>query len=72
MIIETKFDLDQLVWYLHDGKIQKGIITCITPRKHKDYQTESYNVSLGDCGHLINKNKEELFETRELFIKSIQ
>ena len=70
MTIETRLDIDQPVWYLHDGKIQKGIIRSFEVTKYLVYQREHYIVSLGDS-RAVSKDGKELFETRKLFIKSI-
>lgn len=71
MIISTKFDLKQIVWYLHFGKIQRGQIQSVTVTKTNSSQSESYLVHLGECGSVTTKRSDEIFETKELFIESI-
>lgn len=71
MIINTKFGLKQIVWYLHSGKIQRGQIQSVTVAKTDSFQSESYSVYIGECGSVTTKRIDELFETKELFIESI-
>ncbi len=70
MTIDTQFDLKQLVWYLYEGKIQKGIVHGIYITKLGSWQHESYDVTCGESV-VVKKNEHELFASRELFIESI-
>lgn len=74
MIIETKFDVDQEVWYMHDDKVQKGRIITIDIFKSSLAQFEVYDVTCkSDLGifRSVKKSPNDLFASKEKFIESI-
>ena len=81
MKFETKYDLGDCVWFMHDNKAKRGRILGIelnyscshfdeanTP-KCVDYSVD-YTVKI--ClGHSIRMSGEELFSTKEELLKSL-
>jgi hypothetical protein len=73
MIINTNFDVSQLVWFINNNKIEKGRIMSVNVLvSHKFLQKEIYSILSGTSHEFIERSQSDLFGTKELLIASIE
>lgn len=72
MDIKTKYNINDIVYFLYDNKIQSGDITRIHISVRQGAQSEKYDGSIvPGSGEFINLKKDMLFKTKEALIASL-
>jgi hypothetical protein len=69
MKIDTKFDINQVVWFIDKSKVHKGSVFSIDILKSNCMQLEIYKINLGSG--LITKESSEVFSSKQSLIDSI-
>lgn len=71
MVLNTKFDKDQLVWFIHENKIHKGTIHSLAVSLYNSgFQNEIYCITYGSS--TISKTVDKLFSSKDELIQSIE
>lgn len=73
MKIETKYNINDIVYFLYDNKIQSGAITRINISVLHDAHSEEYDARsiVPGRGEFINLKTDMLFKTKEDLIASL-
>lgn len=78
MTIETKFDIGDEVWLLHDNKIVTSTIKCLSDLNNKLddiiwdlHLTSSTNTFGFEATHSVSRRESQLFKTKEELIQSL-
>lgn len=67
MNIQTKFDLDSIVYYLYQNKVHKGIVTRIEAITSKESAKIEYKAECNDCSALSKCSVWIVYEENRLF-----
>lgn len=72
MKIETKYDIGQEVWVMDNNQVYQGVITNITVSVcNKAKTTYTVRVKNMSGSWTIDRNEEQLFESKEELLKSL-
>jgi len=83
MIIETKFDVDQVVWFLHSNKAERSRIIAIQVRAadERDIEMDHHNIYHPFRGDTVGiryytsngkYNEENLFESLDALLNDLR